>query len=202
MENDYFLKVANGDVLYSVTAVYVTRDMQGDIEVDLTESIDVQQFRLDYYKEGHTSIWTFIRGSTNNEIKRKSMDEEFASEILSWRYDPPYDFYNNEHDAEAIKELLENNYSVVVNDNEELIGFYCAGSSAQVPAGAKVGAYTEDIIDIGLGMAPILTGKGNGFTFFSFVLESLYKTYGNVPVRLTVANLIKELFIYMRSLDL
>ncbi|MEK5040227.1 GNAT family N-acetyltransferase [Sporosarcina sp. FSL K6-3457] len=115
------------------------------------------------------------------------MDEGFASQILNWRYDPPYDFYNNEHDAEAIKELLEDNYSVVVNDNDELIGFYCAGSSAQVPAGAKVGAYTEDIIDVGLGITPILTGKGNGFTFFSFVLESLYKTYGNVPVRLTVA---------------
>lgn len=121
------------------------------------------------------------------KLELKSMDEEFASEILSWRYDPPYDFYNNEHDAEAIKELLENNYSIVVKDNEEVIGFYCAGTSAQVPAGAKVGAYTEDIIDIGLGMAPTLTGNGNGFLFFSFVLESLYKTYGNVPVRLTVA---------------
>lgn len=121
------------------------------------------------------------------KLKKIKLDEAFALEILNWRYDPPYDFYNNECDALAIKELLEGNYSIAVNDNEELIGFYCAGSSAQVPAGAKVGAYTEDIIDVGLGMAPILTGKGNGFTFFSFVLESLYKTYGNVPVRLTVA---------------
>lgn len=114
------------------------------------------------------------------------MDEGFASQILNWRYDPPYDFYNNEHDAEATKELLAGNYSVVVNDYAKLIGFYCAGSSAQVPAGAKVGAYTEDIIDVGLGIAPTLTGNGNGFIFFSFVLDSLYKTYGNVPVRLTV----------------
>ncbi|MFJ7934062.1 GNAT family N-acetyltransferase [Sporosarcina sp. NPDC096371] len=110
-----------------------------------------------------------------------------ATKILGWRYEPPYDFYNNEYDTEAVKELLENNYFVVVNDNDEVIGFYCAGSSAQVPTGAQVGAYTEDIIDVGLGMVPTLTGKGNGFTFFSFVLESLYKTYGNVPVRLTVA---------------
>jgi [ribosomal protein S18]-alanine N-acetyltransferase len=121
-----------------------------------------------------------------------NMSEEFATEILSWRYDPPYDFYNNEHDTEAVKELLENNYSVVLNQNRELIGFYCAGSSAQVPLGIRVGAYTEDIIDIGLGMAPTLTGKGNGFAFFSFVLESLYKTYGNVPVRLTVATFNKR----------
>lgn len=121
------------------------------------------------------------------KLKLENMDQEFASEILSWRYDPPYDFYNNEHDAESIKEFLEDSNSVIVNDNGELIGFYCAGSSAQVPLGTKVGAYREDIIDIGLGMAPTLTGKGNGFTFFSFVVEALYKTYGNVPVRLTVA---------------
>ena len=121
------------------------------------------------------------------KLELHNIDEAFALEILNWRYNPPYDFYNNECDAVAIKELLADNYSVVVNDNEELIGFYCAGPSAQVPAGTKVGAYTEDIIDVGLGMAPILTGKGNGFTFFSFVMKSLYKTYGNVPVRLTVA---------------
>ena len=115
------------------------------------------------------------------------MSEEFATEILDWRYDRPYDFYNNEPGAQEIRELLENNYSVVLNQNGELIGFYCAGSSAQVPLGAKVGAYTENIIDIGLGMTPTFTGKGNGFTFVSFVLETLKKSYGNVPVRLTVA---------------
>ena len=103
----------------------------------------------------------------------ENMNEISASEILRWQYEAPYDFYNNEHDAAGIKELFENNYSVVLNQNRELIGFFCAGSSAQVPLGAKVGAYTEDIIDIGLGMAPAFTGKGNGLIFFSFVLESL-----------------------------
>ena len=117
----------------------------------------------------------------------ENMNEISASEILRWQYEVPYDFYNNEHDAEAIKELLENNYSVVLNENREVVGFFCVGRSAQVPLGEKVGAYTEDIIDIGLGMAPALTGKGNGLIFFSFVLESLCKTYGHVPIRLTVA---------------
>lgn len=49
---DYFLKVANGDELYSVTAVYVTRDIQGDIEVNLAESIDVQYFPLEGLPDG------------------------------------------------------------------------------------------------------------------------------------------------------
>ncbi len=51
---DYFLKVANGDELYSVTAVYVTRDIQGDIEADLTESFDVRYFQLKELPEGLT----------------------------------------------------------------------------------------------------------------------------------------------------
>ncbi len=49
---DYFLKVANGDELYSVTAVYVTRDIQGDIEVDLTESIEVEYFQFEGLPDG------------------------------------------------------------------------------------------------------------------------------------------------------
>ena len=117
----------------------------------------------------------------------ETMNEISASRILNWQYEEPYDFYDNEHGAEAVKELFENNYSVVLNQNRELVGFFCVGTSAQVPLGEKVGAYTEDIIDIGLGMAPAFTGRGNGLIFFSFVLETLGKTYGNVPVRLTVA---------------
>lgn len=121
------------------------------------------------------------------KLELTNMNEALAFEILNWRYNPPYDFYNNENDAETLKELVDDNYFVVLNEKKELVGFYCVGSSAQVPAGTKVGAYMENSIDIGLGMAPVFTGKGNGFTFFSFVLESIYKMYGQVPVRLTVA---------------
>lgn len=138
---------------------------------------------------GRKNKWGYVTRGKGLEMKLVlvDMDDALALEILNWRYDPPYDFYNNEQDAETIKELLEDNYFAVMKDDCELIGFYCAGSSAQVPAGVQVGAYLEDDIDVGVGMAPALTGKGNGVTFFSFVLESLYKTYGNVPVRLTVA---------------
>jgi len=35
---DYYLKVSNGDELYSVTAVYYTRNVQGDLVIDYHES--------------------------------------------------------------------------------------------------------------------------------------------------------------------
>lgn len=43
---EYYLKVANGDELYSVTAVYVTRDVSGSLQVDETESISMKYFPL------------------------------------------------------------------------------------------------------------------------------------------------------------
>lgn len=44
---DYYLKVANGDELYSVTAVYVSYDISGEIQTDERESLEVKYFNLD-----------------------------------------------------------------------------------------------------------------------------------------------------------
>lgn len=121
------------------------------------------------------------------KLEIKSMDEEIARQILSWRYDSPYNFYNNENTPEQIRDLLENDYSAIVDRNGELVGFFCVGSSAQVPVGVKFGAYNEDLVDIGLGMAPVLIGQRNGFNFFAFILETIKEIYGSAPLRLTVA---------------
>ncbi|TMW70365.1 NUDIX hydrolase [Alteribacter natronophilus] len=40
----YYMKVPNGDELYSVTAVYYTRDIKGTITVNRTEGTDVRFF--------------------------------------------------------------------------------------------------------------------------------------------------------------
>lgn len=81
------------------------------------------------------------------------MTESYAIEILGWKYDKPYDLYNNVLSGKAIMELTRHSY-VAILANEEVIGFYCTGKDAQVPAGNHVGAYDEDYIDIGLGMKP------------------------------------------------
>lgn len=44
---DYYLKIQNGDELYSVTAVYVTNEVNGTIKIDNVESMDVQYFNVD-----------------------------------------------------------------------------------------------------------------------------------------------------------
>ena len=114
----------------------------------------------------------------------KDMNEKSAVEIVNWKYDAPYDFYNNEVTSEAINEIIENPYFAIVNQFEELIGFFCIGSSAQVPIGHQYGAYSEEFLDIGIGMNPELTGKGFGTIFFSTVLQHIEN---DLPIRLTVA---------------
>ncbi|OAT85365.1 DNA mismatch repair protein MutT [Bacillus sp. MKU004] len=52
--SDYYFKVANGDELYSVTAVFVTRDAKGEICMDPEESIELKYFKLNELPEGLT----------------------------------------------------------------------------------------------------------------------------------------------------
>jgi len=116
----------------------------------------------------------------------REMNEIHATDILSWKYDPPYDFYNNELCDESLKELLDNTYYSIVNNQEELVGFFCIGASAQVPKGHDYGAYLDKCIDVGIGMKPELTGKGLGTEFFSMILNQLQQE-NHSPLRLTVA---------------
>ncbi|WP_305037797.1 GNAT family N-acetyltransferase [Halobacillus sp. GSS1] len=115
------------------------------------------------------------------------MTEDFASESLRWRYEPPYDFYNVELSEEALAERLDGTYRSVLDDMGTLIGFFCTGESAKVPAGEKDGVYEEPAVDMGLGLQPELTGKGHGKLFGKAVLASIQQDHEGMPVRLSVA---------------
>jgi [ribosomal protein S18]-alanine N-acetyltransferase len=120
------------------------------------------------------------------EWTTRSMTEKHAVEILSWKYGKPYDFYNNVLSGDALLEMTNGSYHVILAGNHHIIGFYCTGKSAQVPAGDLVHAYRENCLDIGLGMRPDLTGKGLGTDFFYFVLAEIQQCYKG-GIRLTVA---------------
>lgn len=133
------------------------------------------------------------------QLMVKSMTEEYARQILTWKYEAPYDFYNNEESSESLNELLENPYYAVLNQNNELAGFFCMGKAAQVPFGYTVGAYSEDLTDIGIGMNPALTGQGFGAPFFSFILSYIQENYKVNSFRLTVAKFNhRALHLYMK----
>ena len=111
------------------------------------------------------------------------MGENYAREILSWRYSPPYDLYNQEVSAAGVEELLTQSYKAIVDQEGHLIGFYCTGQAAQVPKGHEFNMYQEACLDIGLGMKPELTGKRFGRGFLAFIL----KEFEADSLRLTVA---------------
>ncbi|WP_219835110.1 GNAT family N-acetyltransferase [Paenibacillus sp. R14(2021)] len=118
-------------------------------------------------------------------VHAEKMRTEDAESIVKWRYEQPYHFYDHESTPEAVQELLAGNYYTVFDNHDGLLGFYCVGSSAQVPSESY--DYVDSYLDIGLGMRPDRTGMGKGNEFLSFVLRSIKEQYANKPLRLTVA---------------
>jgi RimJ/RimL family protein N-acetyltransferase len=64
-----------------------------------------------------------------------------------------------------------------------MIGFCSFGSDGQVPGGD----YSDDALDIGVGMRPELTGQGKGADFFGAILGYALGTLNPELLRLTVA---------------
>jgi 8-oxo-dGTP pyrophosphatase MutT (NUDIX family) len=65
--SEYFLKVENGDELYSVTAVYSTHGYEGEMKMDESESVDLQFFSLEQLPDGlQKSYLDFIKHYLNN----------------------------------------------------------------------------------------------------------------------------------------
>lgn len=98
------------------------------------------------------------------------IDESNARAILSWGYEPPYDFYNDsEEDANLLQHLLhpQDSFYSILDENSELIAYCSFGQDGQVTNGD----YCDRALDIGMGIRPDLTGLGKGVEYTSAVLE-------------------------------
>lgn len=118
------------------------------------------------------------------------MTEADARSVLSWAYDPPYDFYNLEpaQIEEAIGETLDGSHWSVRDAEGDLAGFLSVGPTGQVPGGCTAGVYeTYPGLDIGLGMRPDLTGQGRGLDFFLACVDFVRRELHAGDLRLSVA---------------
>lgn len=99
------------------------------------------------------------------------MTEPDARDILSWRYDEPYDFYNpSDADLEKdVQDLIEpTNFYLAVRDGEDaLVAYYCFGDEARVSGGD----YADDALDISGGSRPDLLGTGMGEMFVRVAMD-------------------------------
>lgn len=89
------------------------------------------------------------------DIARMTQGE--AEEIAAWRYDPPYDFYDADADHRDLAELLDpirrgDKYFSAHDATEELIGYFGFGRKG-------------DVVGVGVGLRPDLTGRGLGRSF-------------------------------------
>jgi ribosomal-protein-alanine N-acetyltransferase len=116
------------------------------------------------------------------------MSEENAHAVLEWRYEPPYSPYNPDPGefGEWLRLLLDpgNFYYSILNEKGELAGYCCFGNDARVPGGIYD---NEDVLDVGLGMRPDLTGQGRGYDFLNAILEFARGEFSPAMFQVTVA---------------
>jgi [ribosomal protein S18]-alanine N-acetyltransferase len=105
--------------------------------------------------------------------------EQAESIAYHWHYDGKYSFYNMEADQDDLLEFLDpiqrSESKYVVLKDREIIGFYSF---------TKV---NENVIDVGLGMRPDLTGKGLGKEFLEVGIDFAVKRYAPEKITLSVA---------------
>ena len=116
------------------------------------------------------------------------MTAEYAREILGWRYEPPYDFYNpgagiDEEDLAATFLNPDYHYYVVLDAHGALIAYCCFGEDARVAGGD----YTADALDMGGGWRPDLTGRGLGPQVMRAAMEFARSVFAPRVFRTTVA---------------
>lgn len=118
------------------------------------------------------------------------MTKDFAENISNWIYEEPYSIYSLENNLETIFELMGGDYYVFIDDENQLFGYFCFGKSAQIPTNDYI--YSEEVLDIGLGMKPILCGRGLGYTFLNTGMDFAKKQFKAEKYRLTVASFNKR----------
>jgi RimJ/RimL family protein N-acetyltransferase len=119
------------------------------------------------------------------QVRFEAVSEAHAREVLTWRYAPPYDFYNppaelSEADLAAMLSPASPHYAVI-DAGGRLVGFIGLGREAQVPGGD----YSAEATDIGIGLRPDWTGRGLG----RIVLEQFFTETGlnGKTLRATIA---------------
>jgi [ribosomal protein S18]-alanine N-acetyltransferase len=121
------------------------------------------------------------------QFKLQALSQARAQEIVRWRYQNPYDFYDipPERAEQAVKDLLEpNNHCFEILDATGMFLGYCSfGPDGQVPGGD----YNEPALDLGMGIDPARTGQGNGRAITKAVLGFAEVRFAQARFRVTIA---------------
>ena len=118
-----------------------------------------------------------------SEIVIAPMTARHAADILTWRYPPPYDFYDVTGGDPGYYLDPPDQFFAVLRDGE-LIGFRSFGPDGQVPGGD----YAAPALDTGGGLRPELTGGGLGRSVVAAGLAFGQLRFAPPAFRVTVAS--------------
>ena len=122
---------------------------------------------------------------TANSLQLELLSEADARSILEWRYNPPYDWYNPPPlSDEAVANLIDPQWQFhSIKAGGASVAYASFGNDGRVTGGD----YSDPAIDIGLGLAPALTGRGLGAIVLQAILDFAQITFQSPAARLTVA---------------
>jgi RimJ/RimL family protein N-acetyltransferase len=112
-------------------------------------------------------------------VRVEEWNEPYAREVATWHYDPPYDFYDIASDPGDAAEMRDparaGHYRAVLDE-----------------AAARLEAFWyfdrhEDVVEVGIGLRPDLTGRGLGESFLRAQLDYAREQWNPATFRLFVA---------------
>lgn len=115
---------------------------------------------------------------------RRATEEDIRL-FSEWTYEAPYDAYDiTKSPDEAVEYFLRPDVRChALVETGRLVGFVTFGSDAHVPGGD----YAREALDIGLGLDPELTGKGNGKRYIEAAVAFADATFKAQRMRVTIA---------------
>ncbi|MGH8000930.1 MAG: GNAT family N-acetyltransferase, partial [Brasilonema sp.] len=126
----------------------------------------------------------------NMQFQFHPLTRSEATELISWRYDKPLDFYNIQVDIDVLQNTVDffidpaNSYFAISSQKHDFTAFCCFGADAQVPGG---GDYSLDALDIGLGIRPEFTGQGLGSRIAIATIDYARQWFSPQRLRVTIA---------------
>lgn len=112
------------------------------------------------------------------------MTATYAADIVTWRYDVPYDTYSLTGSEPEFFTDPGNGYVALTDEAGNLVGYRCFGSDGRVPGFD----YDDSALDTGGGLRPELTGRGLGRQAIVIGLDYGQERFAPAAFRVTVAS--------------
>jgi [ribosomal protein S18]-alanine N-acetyltransferase len=130
--------------------------------------------------------------ATLGQLDIAPLTQAEAEEIAGWQYEPPYDFYDATADHRDLQELLSpelrgERYFAARDAGGELLGYFGFG-------------HTDEVVGVGVGLRPDLTGQGLGLSFLEQGLAFAREQFAPARFRLAVAEFnARAITVYERA---